>query len=615
MELIRLNIKHYRDHTVLGHLYTQLMVLINVLSCFQYIYLTYTSIDTNNKADLYYAVFYLELCAACLFVFDFVLSILSADNLLYFFGTFHCWVDLMTFIPVFATYNVTCPSFNEIGSPKACVYFVVCGLTTTRILRSLRFHKYFLAIEDEVQRYLADMGLKIVVMILFSKSLICAAYFDALGCLTCVSFSSSLQTRRWCSTWSRSRACPSTHVSTADTESEPKPVRNVVFLTHVLSPPAGMYYMLVTIATVGYGDITPQTAMGRFAAMGMIIVAIIIVPSYEMMQILRDPAFSSTVTYLEGNALNEKDLKRAKAISAKAIFIMTNKFSADPDEEDAKTILQQFSIQRFLRLHSDHSNVESLFCLQLIRPENKRHLVTSADSLSTDLVICLNEFKMGVIAKAVIFPGANTLIMNLLTSFADDKEQAPARTQDGIETLDDDEDSDWLGEYQRGCDWEIYTTELSSVFEGSTFCALSEILYQKLGIVLFALEVEDLQKEKSSTRLLLNPADFVIPPKADYRIDAFVMAKNKAQSDLTFTRNNSDSILGSGINFSHLSLLATGIAQRMTINHSAHAKVHHGGHEESKDSPAPGERAEVKDKQAWQQLLRKHEAEKVNCPQ
>lgn len=51
--------------------------------------------------------------------------------------------------------------------------------------------------------------------------------------------------------------------------------------------------------------------------------------------------------------------------------------------------------------------------------------------------------------------------MNLLTSFADDDENGLPRTQDGIETLDDDEDSDWLGEYQRGCDWEIYTTELS----------------------------------------------------------------------------------------------------------------------------------------------------------
>ena len=93
--------------------------------------------------------------------------------------------------------------------------------------------------------------------------------------------------------------------------------------------------------------------------------------------------------------------------------------------------------------------------------------MTSADTSCIDLVICLNEIKMGVIAKAVIFPGANTLIMNLLTSFADDSgvsnnNNSNKGAVDGIETLDDDEDSDWLGEYQRGCDWEIYTTELSA---------------------------------------------------------------------------------------------------------------------------------------------------------
>ena len=225
---------------------------------------------------------------------------------------------------------------------------------------------------------------------------------------------------------------------------------------------------------MGYGDIYPVSTLGRFAAMCIIIVAIITVPqmstelmdtisrqsiyarahyepktghsshviicgdvgssalddffeelfhedhemtnlyavvlqpsapSYEMLQILKHPILSQVVSYLEGNALNEKDLKRAKASTATAIFIMTNKFSTDPDEEDAKTILQQFSIQRFLRLHSAHdAKLDHLFCLQLIRPENKRHLVTSADSSSTDIVICLNEIKMGVIAKAVIFP-------------------------------------------------------------------------------------------------------------------------------------------------------------------------------------------------------------------
>jgi hypothetical protein len=42
-----------------------------------------------------------------------------------------------------------------------------------------------------------------------------------------------------------------------------------------------------------------------------------------------------------------------------------------------------------------------------VRPENKRHLVTldkTEHSSDSELVICLNEIKMGVIAKAVIFP-------------------------------------------------------------------------------------------------------------------------------------------------------------------------------------------------------------------
>ena len=41
-----------------------------------------------------------------------------------------------------------------------------------------------------------------------------------------------------------------------------------------------------------------------------------------------------------------------------------------------------------------------------------------SDSLS-HVVICLNEIKMGVIAKAAVYPGANTLIMNMLSSFSD----------------------------------------------------------------------------------------------------------------------------------------------------------------------------------------------------
>lgn len=67
-------------------------------------------------------------------------------------------------------------------------------------------------------------------------------------------------------------------------------------------------------------------------------------------------------------------------------------------------------------------------------------------------------------------------------------------------------------EYQKGCDWEIYVTPLSDMFVNALFCDLSYSLYLKFGVVLFALQVEDLKLENSA-RLFLNPAEYKIPNK------------------------------------------------------------------------------------------------------
>lgn len=71
-------------------------------------------------------------------------------------------------------------------------------------------------------------------------------------------------------------------------------------------------------------------------------------PTYEMMKILEHPTYSIQITYLEGSALSQHDLERAKATSAIAIFILANKLSPQPDEEDAKTILIHSYIKRVL---------------------------------------------------------------------------------------------------------------------------------------------------------------------------------------------------------------------------------------------------------------------------
>ena len=49
---------------------------------------------------------------------------------------------------------------------------------------------------------------------------------------------------------------------------------------------------------------------------------------------------------------------------------------------------------------------------------------------------CLNEIKMGVLAKALIYPGSNIFIMNLITTSTDadeEEEEEGAENENGAE--------------------------------------------------------------------------------------------------------------------------------------------------------------------------------------
>ena len=350
--------------------------------------------------------------------------------------SFYSVVDLLTVIPMFVTYNVAMPNVNYIYNVSDALLYTAFAMNTTRILRALRFGRKLARIQDAVERFVGEISLNIVVMILFFAAVM--QFLEA-----------TFQPHDY-HTW--------------------------------------MYYIWVTIATVGYGDITPKSTQGRIAAMMMIGFSIISIPKMtneliekmslqsvymrnvyvpktqqskhvvicgdltstsldeffeelfhedhenvdlnailllpsppttEMIFLLRDSSFFLNLMYLEGSALVDKDLRRAKAQHAVAIFILTNKFSARPDEEDAKSILLNLSIKRYV---ASFNLPAKLFCLQLIRPQNRRHLAREeGDEMSAlDLVVCLNEIKMGVLAKAVMYPGANTLLMNLISSFSDD---------------------------------------------------------------------------------------------------------------------------------------------------------------------------------------------------
>ena len=667
LEETRVKVKKFMAFSLVGRTYENIFISLSLFSCGEFIYQTYTAYIPDDT--IYYFNF-VELALAVLFTWDWILCFFIADHKInhltrcvrglasggggccccYYYCYYYyyfCWphscailpacpllsepfsppppfsfysmIDLMTVIPIWITRLYPCMDYNNIYSSQDQIVYILCGVTTTRILRALRIRRKLIRIEDEVSRCIGEIALNIVVTMLFFSAL-----FQFLE-----SQDQSYEFHTW------------------------------------------MYYIMVTMATVGYGDIAPKSTLGRICAMGLIGFAFLsgpqmstdlieklnrqsiyarahYVPKYrsthvyvcgdtetssiheffaelfhedhedeeihavvmsanaptsDMMTILRDPVFSLRVTFLEGTALSERDLQRARVREAEAIFIMCNKFALEPDIEDAKTILQQFFLKQYVM--RNHSLEKPLFALQLIRPENTRLLVDSSviegGNFKEDIILCLNEIKMGIIAKAVMFPGANTLLMNLLTSFADDDDDDMPGEDDHAETeiLDVDDQDNWVGEYQKGCGWEIYSTQLSHMFAGTQFATLADILYQRVGIVLFGMLIEDLNKDKSHVRMLLNPADFVIPDQELVSVEAFVIAENKNASDLTFP--SADGGQGNEDDSNGALQMARTAAQAGMVYAISHKR------NSTSNLPGHGKVPVIKKEHEWQSLLHKYD--------
>jgi len=68
--------------------------------------------------------------------------------------------------------------------------------------------------------------------------------------------------------------------------------------------------------------------------------------------ILRQPQFENKVTYIEGNPIHHKDLKRCIADKAKCCVILSNQFCRNPILEDQRNILNALAVKKYVRKHS-----------------------------------------------------------------------------------------------------------------------------------------------------------------------------------------------------------------------------------------------------------------------
>uniref|UniRef100_A0AC34GXM4 BK channel n=1 Tax=Panagrolaimus sp. ES5 TaxID=591445 RepID=A0AC34GXM4_9BILA len=325
--------------------------------------------------------------------------------------------------------------------------------------------------------------------------------------------------------------------------------------SHRISYPDCVYFLLVTMSTVGYGDIYCTTVLGKgfmvFFILGGLAMFASYVPeiadlignrqkyggeykgehgkrhivvcgyiTYESVShFLQDflhedredvdvevvflhrvvpdleleglfKRHFTKVEFFTGTVMDSIDLSRVKVDEADACLVLANKYSSDPDAEDAANIMRVISIKNY------SSDIRVI--VQLMQYHNKAYLlnIPSWDWRRGDDVICLAELKLGFIAQSCLAPGFSTMMANL---FAMRSFKTAPHTPD------------WLNEYLRGAGMEMYTETLSQSCVGLTFPEASELLFTRLGLLLLAIELKDEQKKECNVAINPGPNTIIQP--------------------------------------------------------------------------------------------------------
>uniref|UniRef100_A0A8C1QY11 Si:dkey-21e5.1 n=1 Tax=Cyprinus carpio TaxID=7962 RepID=A0A8C1QY11_CYPCA len=120
----------------------------------------------------------------------------------------------------------------------------------------------------------------------------------------------------------------------------------------------------------------------------------------QVRRILQIPLWSQRVIYLQGSALKDQDLMRAKMDDAEACFILSSRNEVDRTAADHQTILRAWAVKDFAP--------NCPLYVQILKPENKFHVKFA------DHVVCEEEFKYAMLALNCVCPATSTLVTLLV---------------------------------------------------------------------------------------------------------------------------------------------------------------------------------------------------------
>ncbi|XP_005914132.1 calcium-activated potassium channel subunit alpha-1a isoform X30 [Astatotilapia calliptera] len=152
------------------------------------------------------------------------------------------------------------------------------------------------------------------------------------------------------------------------------------------------------------------------------------------------------------------------------------------------------NIMRVISIKNYHPKIRII--TQMLQYHNKAHLlnIPSWNWKEGDDAICLAELKAGFIAQSCLAQGLSTMLANLFS----------------MRSFIEIEEDTWQKYYLEGVANEMYTEYLSSAFVGLSFPMVCELCYVKLKLLLIAIEFKSEQREsRSRKRILINPGNHV----------------------------------------------------------------------------------------------------------
>ncbi|XP_046593849.1 calcium-activated potassium channel slowpoke isoform X33 [Neodiprion lecontei] len=308
-----------------------------------------------------------------------------------------------------------------------------------------------------------------------------------------------------------------------------------------------VYFLIVTMSTVGYGDVFCQTVLGRTFLVFFLLVGLAIFASSipEIIELVgsrskysgeykrehgkRHIVVCGHITY-ESVSHFLKDFLHEDREDVDVEVVFLHRKPPDLELEGLfkrhfttveffqGTIMNPIDLQR-VKVHEadaclvlankycqdpdaeDAANIMRVISIknysddirviiQLMQYHNKAYLlnIPSWDWKQGDDVICLAELKLGFIAQSCLAPGFSTMMANLfaMRSF---------KTSPDMQA--------WQNDYLRGTGMEMYTETLSPTFIGMPFAKATELCFTKLKLLLLAIEIKG--DAGNDSKISINP--------------------------------------------------------------------------------------------------------------